>query len=111
MSDQGECARIRVVQSGGFAGTVTLADVDRASLAADEAGRLDAICRELSTAAQAAGTGGGELGADIPQYEVEIQSAGGASRSFTVEGASGASAAPGTDILALVSRLNALSGQ
>jgi hypothetical protein len=108
MIDQDECARIRVVQSGGFAGTVTLADVDRASLSPDKAGQLDAIGRELSSAGGSS-DGEGEVGADIPRYEVEIQSVGGPSRSYTVPGPGGAGAAPGADINAIVGRLNALS--
>lgn len=107
MIDQDACARIRVVQSGGFAGTVTLADVDRATLDPERARTLDQICGELSAASGA--DRGGEVGADLPEYRVEIEGANGATRAFTVAGAGGQGAAPGTDINALIGRLNRLA--
>ena len=77
------CEKVRIVQKGGFAGTVALVEVDRTLL--DDAGAkaLDEACRELAgMASPAAATA--ELGADLSSYVVETEAAGGERHSFEV---------------------------
>ena len=74
--------RLRVLQTGGFAGSSLIVDLDRAVLDAAGAATLDQACQLLEEAG-AAPTVAVEIGADIPGYSIELEGDG-ASRRFTV---------------------------
>lgn len=100
------CGRLRIVQSGGFAGPVTLVEVDRASLDPSGAQALDEACRTLAAFASSPAAAP-ELGADLPSYRIEMEAADGGRRSFEIAGEHAAFGADG-GLTAIVDRLAGL---
>ncbi|MDO6416105.1 hypothetical protein Q4F19_17095 [Sphingomonas sp. BIUV-7] len=107
------CSRLKVMQVGGYAGTVAmppLIDLDRTHL--DAAGRaaMDDACRRLTAAAQTKAAAP-VIGADLAGFRVEIVGAGGAIQSFSLPGPEATSGLTGqTDVPLLLAPLLALSG-
>ncbi|HYW14680.1 MAG TPA: hypothetical protein VE891_00810 [Allosphingosinicella sp.] len=101
--------RIRIVQKGGFAGTVEQVDVDSGILAPSAESEIESARAELLSLAEGASAAEPEIGADLPRYVVEIEE-GGAAKRFELPCAFGQGAAlGGPDIGAIVERLQRLS--
>lgn len=102
--------RIRIVQHGGFAGTIEQVDLDSKALGPDEASEVENARAELLSLAEGASMAEPEIGADLPRYVVEIEE-GGAAKRFELPDTAGQGAAlGGPDIGAIVARLQRLSG-
>lgn len=103
--------RIRIVQQGGFAGTIEQVDLDSAALGPSEASAIEDARAELLSLAEGASMVEPEIGADLPRYVVEIEEEGGAAKRFELPDTAGQGAAlGGPDIGAIVARLQRLSG-
>ena len=102
--------RIRIVQQGGFAGTIEQVDLDSGSLDPSAASEVESARAELLSLAEGASMVEPEIGADLPRYVVEIEE-GGAAKRFELPDTAGQGAAlGGPDIGAIVARLQRLSG-
>jgi hypothetical protein len=105
----GTGTRIRIVQQGGFAGTIEQVDVDSATLEPSAASQVEAAHAELAGLAQAVATAEPEIGADLPHYVVEIERGGTAQRFEIPETAGRDQAFAGPTIGAIIERLQLLS--
>lgn len=101
--------RIRIVQQGGFAGTVEHVDLDSASLAASAAPEVESARAELLSLAEGASMAEPEIGADLPHYVVEIEEGGGTKRFELPDTAGQGAALGGPEIGAIVARLQRLA--
>ena len=102
--------RIRIVQQGGFAGTIEQVDLDSGALAPSEASEVESARAELLSLAEGASMAEPEIGADLPHYVVEIEEGGAAKRFELPDPAGQGAALGGPDIGAIVARLQRLSG-
>jgi hypothetical protein len=100
------CGRLRIVQTGGFAGIVTLVDVDRASLDAPGEEALDEACHTLAALASSPAAAV-EEGADLPSYRIEMEAADGGRQSFEIAGEHAALGSAG-GLTSIVDRLAGL---
>ncbi len=102
--------RIRIVQRGGFAGTIEQVDLDSGALEPAAASEVDGARAELLSLARGAAAAGPEIGADLPHYVVEIEEGGSSQRFELPDTAAQGAALGGQDIAAIVARLRRLSG-
>jgi hypothetical protein len=102
--------RIRIVQQGGFAGTIEQVDLDSGALEPSAASEVESARAELMSLAQGAPMAEPDIGADIPRYVVEIEEGGSAQRFELPDTAGQGAALGGPDISAIVARLQRLSG-
>jgi emfourin len=102
--------RIRIVQQGGFAGTVEQVALDSGALAPSAASEVEAARAELLSLAEGASAAEPEIGADLPRYVVEIEGDGATQRFELPDTAGQGAALGGPDIGAIVARLQRLSG-
>lgn len=102
--------RIRIVQQGGFAGTIEQVDLDSGALGASAASEVETARAELLSLAHGASAAGPEIGADLPRYLVEIEGGGAVQRFELPDTAGRGPALGGPDIGAIVARLQRLSG-
>ena len=105
------CKMLKVTQVGGFAGNLALpplVDLDRDRLDADGRRRLDEACRQLAAAAAGAG---GEIGADIASYVIEMSlGEGSAPHRFALPMTDGAKPAPDqSDVATIIAPLIGLA--
>jgi hypothetical protein len=112
MSDQ--CTKVRITQTGGFAGNVALVDLARSRLDEVQSQSMDEACQQLLTFAGAHDTAvpnaATKVGADIPSYRVEIEAKNGETRTFKIPYRAPQNSALGSvDINAIIKQLESLS--
>lgn len=96
------CAKLKIVQHGGFAGEIPLLDVDGGALAAEARPMLEEACGRLA-ALRASAAASEPIGADIPHYTVETEGSDGQRQSFRLPHSAG------EEVSALVGRLSPLA--
>ncbi|PSJ40457.1 protealysin inhibitor emfourin [Allosphingosinicella deserti] len=101
--------RIRIVQQGGFAGTIPLIDVDGHDLPASDADAIANAAGELTRLAAAASPPP-SVGADLASYAIEVERNGGTER-FVLRADQNADAAETGSIRAIIARLRHLSAR
>jgi hypothetical protein len=101
--------RIRIVQHGGFAGTVEQVDLHGGRLPAAAAAEFDAARAQLEALAGSAATASSGIGADLAHYSVEIVD-GGSVRRFDLPDTAGRGQSFGQpEIGSIIQRLRRLS--
>jgi hypothetical protein len=87
--------KVTVTKSGGFAGETETGEVDTAALSADDATRVEDAFATLAS------LGGGEVGADLFQFRIDISNESG-ERTLTISDPGDFSGPGGSALLELV---------